>query len=322
MRTKRSHLSDEEILLFIDRELPSRRHVRARFHLAECQSCNRRRTELEGTLSEFSRIHEQTYSSPGPNLFRSRSLLKARIAETALPGNRRRASRLFRLGSLSRQAACAGIALVIVSAGYWITHEFKWNDPGSQSVEYQAFALPRRTLTPGAVLPVAVDELCGTSAVDNDPPVNPAVQQAVFKEYGLPNSSKIAYALDYLITPALGGSDDIKNLWPQPYSSTWNARVKDQLEDHLHELVCQGKVQLTTAQNEIATDWISAYKRYFNTDKPQPTPATLAVADAKREFHARVWRNRGTRQLFSGDTAMWVSASRVPATIVAPQLIE
>jgi hypothetical protein len=49
--------------------------------------------------------------------------------------------------------------------------------------------------------------------------------------------------------------------------------------------VCQRKVQLTTAQNEIATDWISAYKRYFNTDKPQPNPATLAAADAKPEFH-------------------------------------
>ncbi len=82
------------------------------------------------------------------------------------------------------------------------------------------------------------------------------------------------YALDYLITPALGGADNIQNLWPQPYSSTWNARVKDQLEDHLHELVCQGKVQLATAQNDIASDWIAAYKRYFNTDKPEPSLAT------------------------------------------------
>jgi hypothetical protein len=307
MRTKRSHLSDEEILLFIDRELPSQRRVRARFHLAECQSCSRRREELESTLSDFSRIHEETVSSLDSNLFRSRSLLKARIAETALRSHRGWASRL-QVGSLSWQLACAGIALVIVSAGYWITHEFKWNHRRSQSTEYQTFALPRRTLTPGAVLPVAVDELCGTRTVDNDPPVNPTLQQAVFKEYGLPNSSRIAYALDYLITPALGGSDDIKNLWPQPSSSTWNARVKDQLEDHLHELVCQGKVQLTTAQNEIATDWISAYKRYFNTDKPEPNPATLAAADAKSEFYAGAWQSRGTGRLFIGDMAKRVRA--------------
>jgi hypothetical protein len=310
MRTKRSHLSDEEILLFIDRELPSRRGVRARFHLDECQSCCSRKKELEDTISELSRIHEETVNPLDSNLLRSRSLLKARIAETALRGNRGWASRLLRRGSMSRQVACAGIALIIVSTGYWIFREFSRNDRRSQSMEYQAFALPRRTLTPGAVLPVPVDELCGRSAVDNDPPVNPTLQQAVFKEYGLPNSSRIAYALDYLITPALGGSNDIKNLWPQPSSSTWNARVKDQLEDHLHDLVCQGKVQLTTAQNEIATDWISAYKRYFNTDQPQSNPVTLATDDAKRKFHAGDLHNRR------------VSAWRVPVTIVASKLIE
>ena len=271
MRTKRSHLSDEEILLFIDRELSSRGQVRAREHLGECQPCSTRRAELEGALTDFSRIHEENIGSLDSNVLHSRSLLQARIAESALRSNRGWASGLLRVGSLSRQLACAGIALMIVGAGYWAMHEFK-KDRGAQSMEYQAFALPRRTLTPGAVFPVALDALCGTSAVDNDPPVNPTLQQAVFKEYGLPNSSRVAYELDYLITPALGGSDDIKNLWPQPYSSTWNARVKDQLEDHLHELVCQGQVQLTTAQKEIATDWISTYKRYFHTDKPQPNP--------------------------------------------------
>jgi hypothetical protein len=316
MRTKRSHLSDEEILLFIDRELSSRGQVRARDHLDECQSCSGRRAELEGALTDFSRIHEENVSSLDSNVFRSRSLLKTRIAESASRSHRGWASGLLGVGSMSRQLACAGVALMIVGAGYWVMHEFKWKDRGAQSMEYQAFALPRRTLTPGAVVPVAVDALCGTSAVDNDPPVNMTLQQAVFKEYGLPNSSRVAYELDYLITPALGGSDDIKNLWPQPYSSTWNARVKDQLEDHLHELVCQGQVQLTTAQKEIATDWISAYKRYFNTDKPQPNPANLA------ESHAGDWHNHGTGQLFAGDTATLVSAWRVPAAIIALRLIE
>jgi hypothetical protein len=318
MRTKRSHLSDKEILLFIDRELSSRCHVRARYHLAECQSCSRRRAEFEGALTDFSRIHEETASSLDSNLFRSRSLLKARIAESALRSNRGWAASVLRLGSMSRQLACAGIALIIVCAGYWIMHELKWKDRRAQSIEYQAFALPRRTLTPGAVIPVAVEELCDTSAVDNDPPVNPTLQQAVFKEYGLPNSSRIAYALDYLITPALGGSDDIKNLWPQPYSSTWNAGVKDQLEDHLHELVCQGKVQLTTAQNEIATDWISAYKRYFNTNKPQPNPTTVAATDAKDEIHAGGWQNRETGRLFIGDVARW---DDVAALVAFPAVV-
>ncbi len=74
--------------------------------------------------------------------------------------------------------------------------------------------------------------------------------------------------MDYLITPELGGANSIRNLWPEPYSIVWNARVKDELEDRLHDLVCEGKLDLTTAQREISTDWIAAYKKYFHTDRP------------------------------------------------------
>jgi len=79
--------------------------------------------------------------------------------------------------------------------------------------------------------------------------------------------------VDYLITPALGGADDIHNLWPQSYSSTvWNARVKDSLEDRLREMVCEGRLDLATAQHDLSADWISAYKKYFHTDRPVEAP--------------------------------------------------
>jgi len=93
----------------------------------------------------------------------------------------------------------------------------------------------------------------------------------VFHEYGIDDAQPRGYEVDHLITPELGGTDDIRNLWPEPYSSEWNARVKDQLEDHLRELVCQGKLDVGTAQRDIATNWISAYKKYFQTDKPRPS---------------------------------------------------
>jgi hypothetical protein len=76
--------------------------------------------------------------------------------------------------------------------------------------------------------------------------------------------------IDYLIAPGLGGAEDIHNPWPESYqSSTWNARVKDDLEERLHEMVCTGQLDLTTAQRDIATDWIAAYKKYFRTDRPR-----------------------------------------------------
>jgi len=73
------------------------------------------------------------------------------------------------------------------------------------------------------------------------------------------------YEIDFLIAPSLGGAEDIRNLWPQPYKlPVWNAHKKDALEERLHQLVCQGRLDLSTAQNEIATDWVAAYKKYFN----------------------------------------------------------
>ena len=89
-----------------------------------------------------------------------------------------------------------------------------------------------------------------------------------------PDGKYIAYRSEegeggIYITPALGGADDIHNLWPQSYGDTvWNDQVKDALEDHLRDLVCEGQLDLATAQREIATNWIAAYKKYFHTDRP------------------------------------------------------
>jgi hypothetical protein len=47
-----------------------------------------------------------------------------------------------------------------------------------------------------------------------------------------------------------------------------NARVKHELEDRLHEMVCNGELDLSTAERVISTEWIVAYKKYFHTDRP------------------------------------------------------
>jgi hypothetical protein len=44
--------------------------------------------------------------------------------------------------------------------------------------------------------------------------------------------------------------------------------VKDALEDRLRQMVCGGQLDLTTAQHEIAVNWIAAYKKYFHTARP------------------------------------------------------
>jgi hypothetical protein len=67
--------------------------------------------------------------------------------------------------------------------------------------------------------------------------------------------------MDHLISRELGGADNVRNLWPQPYTGPWNARDKDRLENRLHREVCHEGLPLAEAQRMIATDWISAYRR-------------------------------------------------------------
>lgn len=130
--------------------------------------------------------------------------------------------------------------------------------------------MPERKLTPGVTRPVNTQEICRLSNGGNNAEVPPQMRRAVFQEYGIANARPEDYEVDYLISPALGGAANIGNLWPEPYSTVWNAHVKDALENRLHQLVCAGRVPLATAQHDISTDWISAYKKYFGSDRPLP----------------------------------------------------
>jgi hypothetical protein len=69
----------------------------------------------------------------------------------------------------------------------------------------------------------------------------------------------------------LGGNPtSAHNLWPEPWSGTFGAHAKDKLENKLHALVCSKKLALSQAQREIAQDWVSAYKHYFDVVSPTP----------------------------------------------------
>ncbi|MBK5291590.1 MAG: HNH endonuclease [Acidobacteriia bacterium] len=141
---------------------------------------------------------------------------------------------------------------------------------------FEARAIPDPRLTPGVTLPVTMDDVCEAGMADTVRLVPAHVARQVFAAYGIHEPPPRAYELDYLITPALGGSDNIRNFWPQPYGAiVWNAHFKDALEDHLHRLVCAGKLDLATAQRDISRDWIAAYKKYFRTDKPLPEHASF-----------------------------------------------
>lgn len=267
MRDSDAHLSDQELLLYADGEVSQNRASRMREHLAACWTCRSRSLELEGAIASFVQLHRSRLDALPPRADGLRSSLKAQLAAT------RKTSRIRLLpGAFWQQAACAGIALVLLAAGVWRIYRESFRTGHNVNVAV-ATALPNRSLTPGYTRPAKLSELCSRRQSNAPPDEDTSVEQRVFHEYGLPFSTT-SYEVDYLITPDLGGADDVRNLWPEPYGSTdWNAHVKDELESRLHTMVCDGQIDLATAQRDIATDWIAAYKRYFHTETPLPNAA-------------------------------------------------
>lgn len=136
--------------------------------------------------------------------------------------------------------------------------------------------MPDRHRTPGAVFDRATRAtVCTTGYSAQVRDVTDTTRRAVFADYGIPWSKRHSYEVDHLIPLELGGSNNITNLWPQPEGSTSKGYPrKDRLENHLHALVCAGRVRLRTAQHALATNWINAYNRYqaLRVHPSRPTP--------------------------------------------------
>ena len=125
---------------------------------------------------------------------------------------------------------------------------------------------PDPNMTPGAFISDAtVEQICVSGYSSKVRHVTDGQKNEVFREYNIQRDGA-NYEVDHLISLELGGSNDTKNLWPQSYHGIWGARVKDGLENKLHELVCDGKVSLRDAQYDISHDWIKAYCKYMDND--------------------------------------------------------
>jgi hypothetical protein len=261
MSSNNSHLSDQELLLAADGELPPARAEEVALHLAECWTCRVRKGEIEESIRDFVHAYRGNLDPLLPSPAGPRALLKAQLAEmTSAPqGWRIRWSQFATLRYAGAALFVAFLALLVY---------FRPAFQSRQGPHVVPVSFPEPSLTPGVTAGVNRDQICGSMPPKNR--IVPAsLQRRVFEEYGISGAEPRAYEVDYLITPALGGADDIRNLWPQSNSSAvWNARVKDALEDRLHDLVCDGRLDLATAQRDISSDWIAAYKKYFETDRP------------------------------------------------------
>src|SRR6202047_4785421 len=151
--------------------------------------------------------------------------------------------------------------------------------------------VPDQQLTPGDTFEVTAQDLCVPGYSKKVRSVSAEMKREVYQEYGITAHGPGDYEVDHLISLELGGSNSIKNLWPESHrTSPWNAQVKDRLEDKLHELVCSGQLDLKTAQQAIASNWIEAYKTYGSPDSPILEPTSRRVPEAADKA-GQVWVN-------------------------------
>jgi len=233
-----AHLRDEDLLRLIDDELAGSELDAVRDHVDVCPDCSARLARLQLLSTDTSAA--------------------------------------YRVGARYVRAARLGVAIVATMVGLYWVEAAHVAPPTPILATLRISDLPVTYLTPGVTRPVTSTELCESDNWRDTPKVPAAIKHVVLREYGAGYIADDDFELDYLITPELGGAMDAQNLWPERYTSaTWNAHVKDDLEQLLRQLVCSGRLPLDSAQRDIARNWIAAYKRYFRTDRPGGWPAAL-----------------------------------------------
>ncbi len=107
--------------------------------------------------------------------------------------------------------------------------------------------------------------ICGagfhTSSIRNVPE---SEKFAVEREYGMaPGHYGRSLEIDHIVSLELGGSNDVANLFPEKLGAAPGYKVKDRLENKVHDWVCAGRIDLRPAQRQIARNWQALYRRVF-----------------------------------------------------------
>jgi hypothetical protein len=263
-----SHLRDDQLLLYASGELQEPSPELASTHMESCPQCRARLSELNGLLGEIIQSQHVAFAATLPSAAGPRALLKAQLSDltTSKDSLREHSHKPAWPAVLSwrRGFVFAAVALTVI----FLSTRGWFGIPATSVLADE----PNARFTPGAVVAATQNQVC-SSSTEASSVIPAAMKNKVLQLYGVATTQSDAYEVDYLITPELGGATDIRNLWPEPYDHTmWNAHVKDQLEDRLRELVCHGDLDLATAQRDISTDWIAAYRKYFHADVPVNVP--------------------------------------------------
>jgi hypothetical protein len=145
-------------------------------------------------------------------------------------------------------------------------------NPGIQGaviqIQAQVYGYPDKTypiypnfaISPGDVMTTNTSLICTVGYTASIRNVPSSLKTRVYAAYNV-TPVPYAYEIDHIISLELGGSNDIKNLFPQPYNLTFGARQKDVVENYLHRTVCNGSMSIEEAQRLIVYNWTDVYVR-------------------------------------------------------------
>src|SRR5277367_2999943 len=137
------HVSDQDLLLAADGELPTRRAAQIRTHLAACWNCRARMAEIEATINDFARAHRQTLDPQLPPITGPRALLRAQLSELTSAPKVDSWPRFFGYRWISSSAALVCMALLVAAVGAKVMFQHSMlQRPTSTVVAFERGAIP------------------------------------------------------------------------------------------------------------------------------------------------------------------------------------
>jgi hypothetical protein len=159
--------------------------------------------------------------------------------------------------SIARPENTFGIRCILLSTALLLVI----TSPSFASTYYH---LPNALLTPGKVASTNVEEVCNPAYPTAARNVSQYRKNKVYKRYGVTKANCTnGCKIDHLIPIAIGGANDIENLWPHEYGADWTVNEKTRLEVRLRKAVCKEKMPIIWAQQCIASDWTVCYSGFF-----------------------------------------------------------
>ena len=124
--------------------------------------------------------------------------------------------------------------------------------------------LPDHACTPGSVFPNAtLEEICVSGYTQRVRKVSAATKRRVYQAYGFTYPQpRGAFEVDHLIPLAIGGNNEISNLFLEAAEPRPGYHEKDLVEIYLRQQVCARKMDLGPAQEQVATDWVAIYRAF------------------------------------------------------------